>query len=117
MLFTESAAAYMGGIRAVVGPSIEEEEAAEPANAPVSAPLVVAPPSVPVGPAGDDVTAAPSASPTEEAAQSEVVDSTATHEPVIKVSIDPSPAVTAELIPAIITVEEKIPPDLPAPLT
>ncbi|MFO0006645.1 MAG: hypothetical protein ACK559_36560, partial [bacterium] len=42
VLFTESAAAYMGGIRAVVGPSIEEEEAAEPPSAPVSAPLAVA---------------------------------------------------------------------------
>jgi len=113
VLFTESAAAYMGGIRAVVGPSIEEEEAAEP----VSAPLVVAPPPVPVGPAGDDATAAPSAPPTEEAAQPEVVDSTAAREPIIEPSVDPVPVVTAEPKPATNTVEEEVPPDLSAPLT
>jgi len=116
VLFTESAAAYMGGIRAVVGPSIEEEEAAELANAPISAPLVVAPPPVPVGPAGDDAIVAPSASPTEEAAQPEVVDSTAAHEPVIKAPVDPVSAATAEPMPAIVMVEEEIPPDLSVPL-
>jgi hypothetical protein len=117
VLFTESAAAYMGGIRAVVGPSIEEEEDAEPANVPVSASLAVAPPPVPVGPAGDNTTAAPSASSTEEAAQPEVVDSAGDREPVIEPSVDPVPVVTAEPIPAIVTVEEEIPPDLSAPLT
>jgi hypothetical protein len=89
VLFTESAAAYMGGIRAVVGPSIEEEEAAEPISAPVMAPLAVAPPSVPVGPAGDEATAAPSASPTEEAAQPERIDSTSAHGPVAEPPVDP----------------------------
>ncbi|MFN9898508.1 MAG: hypothetical protein ACK55Z_06885, partial [bacterium] len=44
-------------------------------------------------------------------------DSTAAHEPVIKAPIDPVPTVTAEPIPAIVTVEEEIPPDLSAPLT
>ncbi len=61
VLFTESAAAYMGGIRAVVGPSIEEEEAAEPPSAPVSAPPTLAPQPAPVGPAGDGTAVVPSA--------------------------------------------------------
>ncbi|MFN9908326.1 MAG: hypothetical protein ACK56F_19720, partial [bacterium] len=76
----------------------------------------MAPPPVPVGPAGDDAIAAPSASPTEEAAQPEVVDSTAAHEPVIKAPVDPVPAATAEPMPAIVTIEEEIPPDLSVPL-
>ncbi len=117
VLFTKSAAAYMGGIRAVVGPSIEEEEAAEPIGAPASTPLAVAPPPVPVGPAGDDATAAPSAPPTEEAAQPEVMDSTIAREPVTMFPVDPVPVVTAEPKPATDTVEEEIPPDLSAPLT
>ncbi len=41
VLFAESASAYMGGIRTVVGASIEEEEAA---NSLSSAPLVVVTP-------------------------------------------------------------------------
>ncbi len=117
VLFTESAAAYMGGIRAVVGPSIEEEEAAEPISAPVSAPLAVAPPSVLVGPAGDNATTAPSAPPTEEAAQPTVMAITIAREPVTESSVDPLPVVTAEPEPATDTVEEEIPPDLSAPLT
>ncbi len=48
VLFTESAAAYMGGIRAVVGASIEEEEAAEPPSDLASAPPTVAPQPVSV---------------------------------------------------------------------
>jgi hypothetical protein len=51
VLFTESASAYMGGIRAVVGASIEEEEAADS--------LPSAPPAAATaqpGPAGDAVT-------------------------------------------------------------
>jgi hypothetical protein len=116
VLFTESAAAYMGGIRAVVGPSIEEEEAAEPVNAPASASLVVAPPPVPVGPAGDNTTAAPSAPPTEEVAQPEGMDNTDACEPVTESPGDPLPVVTAGPEPATDTVEEEIPPDLPAPL-
>jgi hypothetical protein len=51
VLFAESASAYMGGIRAVVGASIEEEEAADS--------LPNAPPAVAMaqsGPAGDTVT-------------------------------------------------------------
>ncbi len=81
VLFTESAAAYMGGIRAVVGPSIEEEEAAEPPSAPASAPPTVAPQLAPVGPAGDDATAAPSASPAEETVHPKAADSTTTDGP------------------------------------
>ncbi len=116
VLFTESAAAYRSGIRAVVGPSIEEEEAAEPISAPVSAPLVVAPPPVPVGPAGDNTTAAPSVPLTEEVARSEGTDNTDACEPVTESPGDPLPVVTAKPEPATDTVEEEIQPDLPAPL-
>jgi hypothetical protein len=53
VLFTESATAYMGGILAVIGASIEEEGAAGFPSDPVSTPLPMAPQPVPVGPAGD----------------------------------------------------------------
>ncbi len=117
VLFTESAAAYMGGIRAVVGPSIEEEEATGPPSAPASAPPTVAPQPVPIGPAGDEAAAAPSAPPTEEAVQPERIDSTTIHDPVADVPISPLPVVTAEPEPATDASEEEIPPDLCTPLT
>jgi hypothetical protein len=73
-LFTESATAYMGGIRAVVRASIEEEEAAESSSDPARAPSAVAPQPVPVGPTGDTtVLERPSsAQPVEETAQPEI---------------------------------------------
>ncbi len=117
VLFTESAAAYMGGIRAVVGPSIEEEEAAEPPSAPASAPPTVALQPVPISPAGDEAAAAPSAPPTEEAVQPERIDSTTIHGPVTDAPISPLPVVTAEPEPATDASEEEIPPDLCTPLT
>ncbi len=45
-----------------------------------------------------------------------MVDSTAACKPVIEPPVDPVPVVTAEPIPAIVTVEEEIPPDLSTPL-
>jgi hypothetical protein len=113
VLFTESAAAYMGGIRAVVGPSIEEEEAAEPISAPVSAPLTVAPPSVPVGPAGDEAVAAPSAPPSGKAVQPEGTGNDSTDES----PADPLPVMTAKPEPVADAIEEEIPPDLGVPLS
>jgi hypothetical protein len=117
VLFTESAAAYMGGIRAVVGPSIEEEEAAEPPSAPASAPPTVAPQPAPVGPAGDEAAAAPSAPPTEEAVQPKRIDGTTINDPVADLPVDPLLAVTAEPELATDAIAEEIPPDLGAPLT
>jgi hypothetical protein len=113
VLFTESAAAYMGGIRAVVGPSIEEEEAAEPISAPVSAPLTITPPSVPVGPAGDEAAAAPSAPPSEEAVQPKGTGNNPTDES----PADPLPVMTADPEPVADAIEEEIPPDLGVPLS
>jgi hypothetical protein len=117
VLFTESAAAYMGGIRAVVGPSIEEEEAAKPPSVPASAPPTVAPQLTPVGPAGDDATAAPSASPAEETVHPKATDSTTTDGPAADSAADPLPVVTTELDPATDAVAEEIHPDLCTPLT
>jgi hypothetical protein len=54
MLFTESATAYMGGIRAVVGASIEEEEAA--GSLPSAPPAAAIAQPRPAGPAGDAAT-------------------------------------------------------------
>jgi hypothetical protein len=116
VLFTESAVAYMGGIRAVVGPSIEEEEAAEPPSAPVSAPPTATPQPVPIGPAGDEAAAAPSAPPTGEVAQPERINSTTIHDPVAEPPVDPSPVVIAEPELATGTTKEEIPPDLSTPL-
>jgi hypothetical protein len=64
----------MGGIRAVVGASVEEEEAAEPSSDPARALSAVAPQPVPVGPAGDaTVPESPSsAQPVEKTAQPEI---------------------------------------------
>ncbi len=113
VLFTESAAAYMGGVRAVVGPSIEEEEATEPPSAPVSALPTVALLPVPIGPAGDETAVAPSAPSTEKAMQPEKIDS----DPMAESPADPLPVVTAEPEPATDVIGEKIPPDLCTPLT
>ncbi len=57
VLFTELAAAYMGGIRAVVGASIEEEEAADALS---SVPSVAVAQPEPVGPAEPTGSAVPS---------------------------------------------------------
>jgi hypothetical protein len=116
VLFTESAAAYMGGIRADVGPSIEEEEAAEPPSAPASAPPTVAPQPAPVGPAGDDATAAPSASQAKETVHPKTADSTTTDGPVADPSTDPLPVATAEFEPATDAIAEETQPDPCIPL-
>jgi hypothetical protein len=113
VLFTESAAAYMGGIRAVVGPSIEEEEAAEPPSAPGSAPPTVAPQAAPIGPAGDEAAAAPGAPSIEEVVQPKKINGDSMAEP----PVDPPPVVTADPEPATDASEEEIPPDLCTPLT
>ncbi len=117
VLFTESAAAYMGGIRAVVGLSIEEEEAAEPPSAPANAPPTVAPQPAPVGPAGDEATVAPSAPPTEETVQPKTVDSTTIDEPVADFPVDPLPVVIAEPEPSADVIAKEISPNPCIPLT
>jgi hypothetical protein len=117
VLFTESAAAYMGGIRAVVGTSIEEEEAAEPISAPASAPPTAAPQPAPVDPSGDNATAASGASQAKETAHPETVDSTTTDGPAADPSADPLTAATAKLEPATDAIAEETPPDLCTPLT
>jgi hypothetical protein len=105
VLFTESATAYMGGIRAVVGASIKEEEAAGSSSNLASAPPTVAPQPVPVGPAGD-VTAkeAPespsSAQPVEETAQPEPTNSAAASETIGDPPSVPLPAATIQPEPA-----------------
>jgi hypothetical protein len=113
VLFTESAAAYIGGIRAIVGASIEEEEAAEPPRDPVSAPPTVAPQPVSVGPAGDRTAPASSIPPTEETVQPKTVDSVATED----LPIDSLPVVTAEPEPVTDVIAKEVPPDLCVPLT
>ncbi len=55
VLFTESAIAYMGGIRAVVGASIKEEEAAGFSSSLTSTPPATVLQPAPVGPTGDVV--------------------------------------------------------------
>ncbi len=77
VLFTESATAYMGGIRAVVGASIEEEEAAGSVSDLASAPPAVTTQPVSISPAGDATTEKASESPSsvpqaEETAQPEI---------------------------------------------
>ncbi len=113
VLFTESAAAYMGGIRAVVGPSIKEEEAAEPPSAPASGQPTVAPQLLPIGPAEDEGVTAPGAPPTEDVVQPKKIDS----DPVAESPVDLLPVVTAEPGPATDAIEEEILPDLRTPLT
>ncbi len=117
----------MGGIRAVVGASIEEEEAAGSSSDPAGAPPTVAPQPVPVGPAGDATAkeaseTSPSAEPVEEAAQSDptgsaAVSDTTSDPPSISLpvaSAEPEPVTNA-------TAEEILPrpaaPDPCAPLT
>jgi hypothetical protein len=117
VLFTESATAYMGGIRAVVGASIEEEEAAESSSDPARAPLAVAPQPLPVGPAGDaTVPEIPSsAQPVEETAQPEI----AAEATASGTTGDPPnvllPATAAEPDPTAGAVAQEIPPRLTVP--
>jgi hypothetical protein len=117
VLFTESAAAYMGGIRAVVGASIEEEEAAEPPSVPASAPPTEVPPPASVGPAGDKTTLAASTPPTEETVQPKTADSTVISDLVVDCPIDSLPVVTTEPEPVTDVDAKEVPPDLCAPLT
>jgi hypothetical protein len=103
VLFTESATAYMGGIRAVVGASIEEEEAADGLS---SVPPAAASQPGPVGPAGDvvarEATDSPSsAQPAVETAQPEPTGGKVTSEttddppsvPLAAAIIQPEPAI------------------------
>jgi hypothetical protein len=113
VLFTESATAYMGGIRAVVGASIEEETAGSSGDLASVLPTVV-PQPVPVGPAGD-VTAkeAPenpsSAQPVEETAQPEPTDIAAASDAVGDPPSAPLPVAATEPEPAANVTAQGIP--------
>ncbi len=117
VLFTESATAYMGGIRAVVGASIEEEEAAGSPSDLASAPPTVAPQPASVGPAdnkrAEKASENPSSiPPVEETVQLWTVDSAATNDSIPSVSL---PVVTAEPEPVTNATAEEIPPRLTVP--